>query len=52
VLAAARKADVVVLVTNHSQYDYPALLESAKLVVDTRNAFGAAAKENPKVVKL
>lgn len=49
---AAADADVVVVVTNHSDYDYPALLKSSKLLLDTRNAFGAIAKGDPKVVKL
>jgi len=49
---AAADADVVVVVTNHKQYDYAALLKNAKLIVDTRNAFGALAKNNPKVIKL
>ncbi len=52
VLKAAASADVVVLVTNHTQYDYAALLSSSKLIVDTRNAFGALANKNPKVIKL
>ena len=30
--------DCVVIVTDHSQYDYRAIVEKAKLVVDTRNA--------------
>jgi UDP-N-acetyl-D-glucosamine dehydrogenase len=30
--------DCVVIVTDHSQYDYAAIVEQAKLVVDTRNA--------------
>ncbi len=30
--------DCVVIVTDHSQYDYSAIVEKAKLVVDTRNA--------------
>ena len=30
--------DCVVIVTDHSQYDYPAIVAQAKLVVDTRNA--------------
>jgi UDP-N-acetyl-D-glucosamine dehydrogenase len=28
----------VVIVTDHSRYDYRAIVEKAKLVVDTRNA--------------
>jgi hypothetical protein len=30
--------DCVVIVTDHSQYDYSKIVENAKLVVDTRNA--------------
>jgi UDP-N-acetyl-D-glucosamine dehydrogenase len=30
--------DCVVIVTDHSQYDFPAIVARAKLVVDTRNA--------------
>ncbi len=35
---SAGKADCVVIVTDHSDFDYEALLDSAKLIVDTRNA--------------
>jgi UDP-N-acetyl-D-glucosamine dehydrogenase len=51
-LPAVSAADCVVIVTNHSQYDYPAILEASKLVVDTRNALGKFAKNNPKIVRL
>jgi UDP-N-acetyl-D-glucosamine dehydrogenase len=51
-LSAVQAADCVVIVTNHSQYDYEAILEAAKLVVDTRNALGKFAKNNPKIVRL
>jgi UDP-N-acetyl-D-glucosamine dehydrogenase len=30
--------DCVVITTDHSQYDYPAIVSEAKLVIDTRNA--------------
>ncbi|MFZ1086066.1 MAG: nucleotide sugar dehydrogenase, partial [Terracidiphilus sp.] len=30
--------DCVVIVTDHTQYDYAGIVASAKLVVDTRNA--------------
>lgn len=33
------KADLVLLVTDHSDYDYPWIASQAKLIVDTRNAF-------------
>ncbi len=51
-LAAVRQADCVVIVTNHKSYDYAALLEQARLIVDSRNALGAAGKHHPKVVRL
>ncbi len=51
-LKAVRDVDCVVIVTNHKVYDYAALLESAKLIVDTRNALGKAGKESPKVRRL
>ncbi len=51
-LPAVSAADCVVIVTNHSQYDYPAILEAAQLVVDTRNALGKYTKNNPKIVRL
>jgi UDP-N-acetyl-D-glucosamine dehydrogenase len=35
---AIAKADCVVIVTDHSCFDYRALAESASLIVDTRNA--------------
>jgi hypothetical protein len=41
-----------VIITNHQAYDYPLLLERAALVVDTRNAMGAAGRGNPKVIRL
>jgi UDP-N-acetyl-D-glucosamine dehydrogenase len=52
VMAAVNEADCVVIVTNHSSYDYPAILQSAKLIVDTRNALGPAGRGNPKVARL
>jgi UDP-N-acetyl-D-glucosamine dehydrogenase len=41
--------DCVVIVTDHSSYDYPAIVEQAKLVVDTRNATRGI--ESPKIVR-
>jgi UDP-N-acetyl-D-glucosamine dehydrogenase len=47
VLAAA---DCAVIVTNHSAFDYPAIVRSAALVVDTRNACKGIRSE--KIVRL
>jgi UDP-N-acetyl-D-glucosamine dehydrogenase len=52
VMQAVREADCVVIITNHSQYDYPAILDAAKLVVDTRNALGKLGRNHPKVTRL
>ena len=51
-LGEVRKADCVVIVTNHRGYDYPAILKQANLIVDTRNALGEAGRQSPKVVRL
>lgn len=49
---SVRKADCVVIITNHSDYDYEALLADAQLIVDTRNALGKAGRKDPKVFGL
>jgi UDP-N-acetyl-D-glucosamine dehydrogenase len=51
-MQAVRQADCVVIITNHSSYNYTAILENAQLIVDTRNALGKLGKNNPKVVRL
>ncbi len=51
-MVSVREADCVVIVTNHSAYDYKVILENAALIVDTRNALGAAGRDNPKVTRL
>jgi UDP-N-acetyl-D-glucosamine dehydrogenase len=45
-------ADCVIIITNHSNYDYIAILENARLVVDTRNALGNTSVNHPNVVRL
>lgn len=39
-MKSVAEADCVVIVTNHSQYDYQAICDKAKLILDTRNALG------------
>lgn len=51
-LDAAREADCVVIITNHKVFDYASLVESANLIVDTRNALGSLGRNQPKVVRL
>lgn len=51
-MTEVKRADVVVIITNHKAYDYAAILASANLIFDSRNALGAAGRDNPKVVRL
>jgi UDP-N-acetyl-D-glucosamine dehydrogenase len=48
--AAAAEADCVVIVTDHSAFDYDALLRRASLIVDSRNALRG--RRSPKIVRL
>lgn len=47
-----RSADCVVFTTNHSAFDVDHIVETAKLIVDMRNAVKSIAIENDKVFKL
>ena len=47
---ASARADCVVVVTDHSAFDYAGVVENAKLIVDTRNALKNFA--SPKIVRL
>ena len=49
-VTAAADADCVVIVTDHKGFDYPGLVKSSKLIVDTRNALKGIASE--KIVRL
>jgi UDP-N-acetyl-D-glucosamine dehydrogenase len=42
----------VAIITDHKDYDYMAILDAARMIVDTRNALGSAGKHSPKVVRL
>jgi UDP-N-acetyl-D-glucosamine dehydrogenase len=48
--AAAIGADCVVIVTDHSAFDYTGLVERARLIVDTRNALKAF--KSSKIIRL
>jgi UDP-N-acetyl-D-glucosamine dehydrogenase len=50
--AAVKSADCVVIVTNHSSYDYDVILKNARLIVDTRNALGKNGRDKANVVRL
>ena len=48
--SSATKADCVVIITDHTDFDYAGLLEKSKLIVDTRNAMKKF--ESEKIVRL
>jgi len=47
-----KAADLVVIVTDHSNYDYEAIVRSARRVLDTRNATRGVKAGRGKIVKL
>jgi len=48
---ALAKYDVVVIATDYSTYDYPAIVRHARLVIDTRNATHAVQEHREKIVR-
>ena len=44
------KYDAVVIATDHSSYDYAAIVDAAKLVIDTRNATRRVIRNRSKIV--
>jgi UDP-N-acetyl-D-glucosamine dehydrogenase len=51
-IPAVRESDCVVIVTNHSDYNYTDILDNARLIFDTRNGMGSLGKDHPKIVRL
>ena len=49
-MPSAAAADCVVIITDHSKFDYRRLVDASNLVVDTRNALKGM--ESPKIVRL
>ena len=49
-LQACSEADCVVIVTDHAAFDYPAILDCSKAIVDTRNALKG--RVSPKISRL
>lgn len=49
---AIETADIVIITTNHSCYDYETIVEKAKLLYDTRNATKAVVNNRNKINKL
>jgi len=42
--------DCVVIATDHSSYDYAAIVDAVKLVVDTRNATRLLVRHRDKII--
>ena len=51
-IESAKDSDCVVIVTDHSEYDYKSILDKTALIVDTRNALGEAGRKDARVVRL
>ena len=51
-IEVASTADCVVIITNHTTYDYQQILEKAQLIIDTRNALGDGGRSDSRVVRL
>ena len=49
-MPSAQQADCVVIITDHAAFDYAALLDNSKLILDTRNAMKGFS--SPKLVRL
>ena len=49
---AIAEADAVVIITNHKEYDYNAIVDAAQFVFDTRNATRKVTDNDGKVVRL
>ncbi|MBI4631057.1 MAG: UDP-N-acetyl-D-glucosamine dehydrogenase, partial [Chloroflexi bacterium] len=47
-----RNADCIVIITDHSTFDYADLSRKAKLIVDTRNAMAKVDPQSARVVSL
>ena len=47
---SVQEADCVAIITDHSAFDYPRILEHSRLIVDTRNALRGL--NSPKIVRL
>jgi UDP-N-acetyl-D-glucosamine dehydrogenase len=51
-MKSVKEVEAVIIITNHKEYDYKAIIESAKFVFDSRNATGKIGKNSEKVERL
>ena len=45
-------ADAVVIITDHSTFDYQHLVDHSRLIIDTRNATAKTAKSRARIVRI
>lgn len=50
--ANIRKSDLAVLISDHTKFNYKSLAKNAKLILDTRNAFGVRGIKAKQIIKL
>ncbi len=50
--ANIRKSDLVVLISDHTKFNYKFMAKNAKLILDTRNAFGVRGIKAKQIIKL
>ena len=50
--SAVKRADIVVLLTDHTAFPYDMIAESAHMIVDTRNAFDRIPHDREKIMLL
>ncbi len=50
--AVIKKADCVVIATDHSTYDYSDIVKHAALIIDTRNATVACSTHSARIIKI
>ncbi len=50
--ANIRKNDLIILATNHNSFNYRMIAKNAKLILDTRNAFGIRGIKAKHIIKL
>jgi UDP-N-acetyl-D-glucosamine dehydrogenase len=51
-MEAVERVDCVVIITNHSQYDYQQIYEKSSCIMDARNALGDIGIDDQKVTRL
>ncbi len=51
-MGAVGESDAVIIITNHTAYDYESILKESRFIFDARNALGKSGRNNSKVERL